>query len=180
MGKDLIAFKKNILSKIKEKLEIQKEELKLNTINKKWLEAFREANKNSEIIKPIVIDRDKKDNDILNIPYSTTPINTNITNEDLLNLSNYRSNNISKSEKAIDNSEELKEIYAKVKNNEINLDSLSETDLLKIYVIASEEIKLVENKFDVELDDEEEIKRLEKENEALRNEIETLKNKLSN
>ena len=179
MENKLVIFKKNILAMIKEKLEIQKEKIQIRAFKRKWGYAIAEANKNSNIIKPIVMNKDEQKGNPLNIPYSTTHLDEVITKEQLLKNAHYykkkkQEAHTKENKSIIKNSEELKEIYTKVKNNEIDLETLSATDLLKIYVVTNEELKLIEDKFDAEEDIEEEIKKLEEENETLRKEIEKL------
>ena len=184
-SKSLTIYKKNILVRIKELLQEKKQELIESHIDPDWLKAFQEANKEFSMLPPIDIDLREETDNVLNIPYSKStniPEIPRMTAEEFLEQLNYIQKTEEIKENKINSSNELREVYEKIKKDEFNIDELSESDLLKVYSILSEELEIKKEKYKFEeLEDyEREIQRIEKENEILQEEIEELEKKLNN
>ena len=148
-----------------------------NNIDPKWLAAFQEANKDFELIKPIEINLDEDSINTLNIPYSKEDNNIyqEIKEDDITGFENITKKKEIVLENKINSSEELKEIYEKVKNNELDLKTFSGPDLLKIYSVILHELEMKKDVFNEEdFEEYEEIKRIEIENEILQEEINKL------
>lgn len=184
-SKSLTIYKKNILVRIKELLQEKKQELIESHIDPDWLKAFQEANKEFSMLPPIDIDLREETDNVLNIPYSKStniPEIPRMTAEEFLEQLNYIQKTEEIKENKINSSNELREVYEKIKKDEFNIDELSESDLLKVYSILSEELEIKKEKYKFEeLEEyEREIQRIEKENEILQEEIEELEKKLNN
>lgn len=184
-SKSLTIYKKNILVRIKELLQEKKQELIESHIDPDWLKAFQEANKEFSMLPPIDIDLREETDNVLNIPYSKStniPEIPRMTAEEFLEQLNCIQKTEEIKENKINSSNELREVYEKIKKDEFNIDELSEPDLLKVYSILSEELEIKKEKYKFEeLEEyEREIQRIEKENEILQEEIEELEKKLNN
>lgn len=184
-SKSLTIYKKNVLVRIKELLQEKKQELIESHIDPDWLKAFQEANKEFSMLPPIDIDLREETDNVLNIPYSKStniPEIPRMTAEEFLEQLNCIQKTEEIKENKINSSNELREVYEKIKKDEFNIDELSEPDLLKVYSILSEELEIKKEKYKFEeLEEyEREIQRIEKENEILQEEIEELEKKLNN
>ena len=169
--KDLIITKKNILERIKEKIESIKQKYYESHIDPKWLKAFAEANKDSELKKQMdrIVCHDKEREDY---EYPSDQI-------DFDKLKSHKGKNCENKEykkQEIASSEELKGIYAKVKEKEIDLNTIAEADLFKIFIMLQEEVKLKEDRLEIEEKEELEIADLLKQKEELEEEIKKLEN----
>lgn len=181
-SKELMAYRKNFLQKIKEKLEYKKQEILESNIDRKWLEAFKNANE--DLINGTQIDLnneseliDNYDDYDYSLEESEIPkVSIEDVKFDNIVLSNGASNHTKEpQENALKSSEDLREAYKKIKSGDTSLDAYSGADLIKIYAIMIEEYRMKE-----EIPSDEEIEKLEKENEALRKEIEKLEANDSN
>ena len=170
-SKELILFRKSFLKKIKEKLEDRKQRLIENNIDPNWAKAFAEANKdiyvkteesdNDSYFGDDFVDYYSEDEETLDIDVSKITINDFDIPESMM-----KDGKTKKQDNTLNSSDSLKNAYEKIKKGEQSSDLYSDSDLLKIYAIMLEELRMKS-----ELVDDEEIKELEAENEKLRKEI---------
>ncbi len=177
-SKDLVKFRKSFLNIIKEKLENKRQELIESKMDPKWLEEMYKANIELFQVEEI----DLSDEELIQKSHEIAKnnevqkVNVEDIKFDEINFSGSKviTKNENK-ENVLKSPMDLKEAYSKIKNGEYSFDDYSDADLLKIYSVMVEELQMTEN-----LVDDEEIEKLEKENEALRKEIEKLEENDSN
>lgn len=173
--KDLVITKKNLLQKIKEKLAYKKQEHVESHINSKWLKAFTGANKDCDLSKQmneaVYIDEDEDIEE-----YTLDQIDFESLNK--VEAFYEHDENKKHHRKEIASSEELKEIYLKVKENKIDLNEIAEADLFKIITMLQEEINLKYSRLNIKEREKEELEiaNVIKENKTLEEDIKKIEN----